>query len=197
MFFSWITSLSDEQEYWKQSFEKLQNNYINFSRDEDYSKCLIDEYDNGCYILNSEKLTSTERKIIESLQSLKCWQDKTIYMGISNIANAWTDGMSYIAIDKDFINKKHLDNRYCLYEILTVMAHEMAHDVDTSNTHCHNEEFYRNFYEIVKGYNSPIFYLDMLERKLHRSKIEIKKEKEKEKREKKEAKIKKKLGITT
>jgi hypothetical protein len=71
-------------------------------------------------------------------------EPRTISIGISQVADAWTDGFTYIAIsDRMF---KSVDP----YNLLFLVLHEYCHNESTNETHSHPIEFMEMFHDILR-----------------------------------------------
>lgn len=114
--------------------------------------------DRSTSIIPHEKLTKLERRLLRVLEGLNLWGGRRIVIGLSGSAYlAWTDGSSYIALNRDYLAKLSFTGSWGPGDLMHTMMHEMSHDEDTSGTHHHGEEFYRRFHEITyrmpgKGY---------------------------------------------
>lgn len=129
--------------------------YVPFEK---LAESLKDSHD----ILLDTQLTPTEAlwiRAIESLQSglVNTDERRVIKIGVSDTAEAWTDGRTFVAF-----NRRHLadmalkkDGRLhigSLGKAALVLAHELAHD-DDSTTNVHGEEFYKKFHDLSIGNN--------------------------------------------
>ena len=102
------------------------------------------------------KMTKIERRILDTLGYYGCWDDRVLRIGLSDSADAWTDGRTYINIDRGFLKEKNLTTDSDIANLFAVMIHELAHDNDTTKTDIHGEDFYEKFHEIcLRGYDSP------------------------------------------
>lgn len=72
-------------------------------------------------------------------------KERKIFIGESDAAEAWTDGSSYIAIEKRFL-KANSTSVNGWVQILLTLAHEYAHIDEPCDTHDH--EFYERYYKI-------------------------------------------------
>ena len=184
-FFFWLTGDA--------AFERIENLYRDFAD-------LTSGYSESFTLVADKKLTVSERRILKVLTSYDCWDNRTLCIGNSDHAAAWTDGASYIAIDRHWLKKKYLtDANDCSIVIMT-LCHELAHDIDTTESHIHGEEFYRNFHNIVLPlgeYNSPARIIANFYHKMKESRIEDQKYKEIQKQRKSKEKRDKSLGIAT
>ncbi|MEX5685333.1 ATP-binding protein [Pseudomonas silesiensis] len=71
-----------------------------------------------------------------------------ILLGKSNIAEAWTDGNSYIAVDVTIVRRlKSCPIRTAAY-IFTLVEHEVAHQGDSLDC-AHDEAFYQRFHDLA------------------------------------------------
>jgi len=189
-FFSWLTGADKDRRYrygnteW-QTVEKL---YTDFNY---LSSNISDEYND----LSIDKLTVIEKRILKVLNNFDCWSGRIIKIGYSERANAWTDGCTYITIDRSYLKRLYITCATHCNRLMTLLAHEMAHDCDTRGTHIHGPEFYENMCRIIRSDNSPTiencsFNANMLKSRISekQAKIFIKEQKAKEK-------VNKKLGI--
>jgi len=74
-------------------------------------------------------------------------QPRAIKAGKFPGAKAWTDGLTFIAFDDDFLRKLSYD-LHGIVEIMEALFHEAAHEDDTHGTHNHGVEFYEHEREI-------------------------------------------------
>ncbi|MDO1496499.1 ATP-binding protein [Pseudomonas putida] len=71
-----------------------------------------------------------------------------ILLGQSNIAEAWTDGSSYIAVDVTLVKRlKSSPLRTAAY-IFTLIEHEVAHEGDSLDCG-HDDAFYQRFHDLA------------------------------------------------
>ena len=142
-----------------------------------------------------KKYSATERRIITVLQEQGCWDGRQLRLGYSDTAIGWTDGSTYICIDRNWLKRKSVTWGRDIAKIQMLLAHEMAHDDDSRGTHIHGPEFYENMIQILESGNSPISYCADFKYYMNRSKIEERRSKEQARKEKAEQKVKAKLGI--
>lgn len=69
---------------------------------------------------------------------------RKITIGVSEVADAWTDGMSYIAVSDRIINRQDP------HELVYLMLHEYCHNEATNETHSHPHEFHIMFHDILR-----------------------------------------------
>jgi hypothetical protein len=78
---------------------------------------------------------------------------RRVSIGDSESAAAWTDGVSFVTISRQFIRNKPLmvkgrPNPVGLHEAIELYRHEICHDGD-SLTQVHSPEFYRMYHELA------------------------------------------------
>ena len=113
-------------------------------------------------IIETSQLTSKEVYLLKALRRLNdiffkeykkffnCKKRKIVF-GESLASNAWTDGVSYIAINKKFIPLSEFGIKFFDY-MLKLIIHEYCHNDFTINEHPHNQEFYKLYHDItIKG----------------------------------------------
>jgi hypothetical protein len=77
---------------------------------------------------------------------------RSLRIGQSNTANAWTDGASQITFGREFL-KKFFFSKYDqpnisdIINVALVLAHEMSHDTD-SRENVHSGDFYRAYHDL-------------------------------------------------
>lgn len=187
-FFLWLVGLKDREFYGNSDWQNVSKLYTSFNK---LSKGISDTYT----VLPDKKLTVSERRILKVLQGFACWNGRVIRLGGSEIANAWTDGSTYITIDREFLRRLYLGSGWGVNKLMLTMAHEMAHDDNTACTHYHGPEFYENMVNILVSNHSPTIHNARFYLAMERSKIEYKKTEEMRKRLRVKEKIEKKLGI--
>ena len=166
-FFSWLTGMDTQYAYgnsdWK-AVEKLYKDY------ETLSAGISDHYTT----LSNNKMTVVERRIIKVLNGLHCWDGRIINLGYSERAAAWTDGYSYITIERNYLKGLSMTYDSDVNKLMLLMAHEMAHNGNTKGTHHHGPEFYENMVHVLESRNSPTAYNASFVEKMKRSRIDEK-----------------------
>lgn len=72
---------------------------------------------------------------------------RKIVPGDSDVAHAWTDAVSYIAINKNLL--KLLDNGYYgAVQLSMLMLHEYCHEESDLDSHEHNFNFYEKYHDL-------------------------------------------------
>jgi hypothetical protein len=192
LFFTCLTGVGEEYSYqsgyrdndWK-TIERL---HVDFK---DISSGISDSYST----LPDKKLTTVERRIIKVLNSYHCWKGRVINLGYSERANAWTNGSTYITIDRSFLKRLSVTWARHTNKLMTLLAHEMAHDDDSRGTHIHGPEFYENMCRILRSDDSPTIHNCDFNKRMEKSKIDEKQGKILAQQERAKAKQDKKLGL--
>lgn len=140
------------------------------------------------------KFSPAERYALKTLEDLNCWEGRVLTLGVSTTALAWTDGESYITIERDFFDNCLKYRRYG--RLFSVLVHELAHDINTEGTHGHTEEFYRRFHDLCVYVSNPIHEnVATFGSRLERSKTMQQKEERAARIEKKEKAARKALTV--
>lgn len=71
----------------------------------------------------------------------------TILLGRSNVADAWTDGKSYIAVNIKVVQRLAKDGLNAASYIFSLIEHEVAHEGDSLGA-VHDEAFYSRFHDL-------------------------------------------------
>lgn len=189
--------------------ETYANDFISYRREEAYNNLkrieqlyspldkLVEKMDSRYELISYDKWTLVEKRILKTLQNMHTWGGRTLLIGASGCAQAWTDGSSYIALERTWLS----DKRYFSWDteisdLFAVLTHELAHDADTAQTHIHSPEYYENFYQIVMDKSeSPMANIAKFRSRLDRMKIEQIQQKEIEKQERAIRKRNKVLGL--
>ena len=187
-FFTWLTDSDSRYHYGNTEWEDITTLYVDY-------KSLREGVSDSYSTLPNKKYTATERRIVQILQNMNCWSGRRILLGFSDTASAWTDGSTYICIDRNWLKSKSVTWGRDISKILVTMAHEMAHDNDSRGTHIHGPAFYENMVVILESNFSPTIYCADFQYRVKRSKIEEKRVREEAKELKVKAKIDKRLGI--
>lgn len=84
------------------------------------------------------------------------WEDvrkfkRSILLGDSDVAQAWTDGKTYIVMNKNIVMTEPLD-------VVNILVHEYCHNSSTSESHVHGNEFYELFHEVLVRNAQQIYF---------------------------------------
>ena len=74
---------------------------------------------------------------------------RTLRIGESDVADGWTDGSTYVAINRRFLSRTNLNTEAGWQKLLILMAHEYSHDSSSAETHVHGHRFYELFHELA------------------------------------------------
>jgi len=188
LFFSWLTSNENAYVYGNKDWDAVEKLYIDYSA---LSSGVSEDYS----MFPNKKMTVSERRIIKVLNSYNCWNGRVINLGFSERANAWTDGSTYITIERSYLKKLSMTSPTCINKLMMLLTHEMAHDNDTRGTHIHGPYFYENMVRILESYDAPTIYNAVFIDSMRSSKINERQCKELEKEKRAEEETQKKLGL--
>jgi len=126
-------------------------------------------------ILPKKDLKLVEKILLKSLQNgswyiayhLKCkgYLDnkapcRPVHIGKSNVADGWTDGENYIAINQEFLQGlPYPYNVTSWCKIAHLILHEYLHESEDVETHIHTPEFYRNFHDFSEAAAHAVKYM--------------------------------------
>jgi hypothetical protein len=159
------------------------------------SKCLTDGFSSKYTIVPNNKLSIVEKRIVKLLNGYECFSGRTICIGTSDEALAWTDGDSFIVLERNFLKDLSFNYVNDVTRLFTVLCHELAHDDTTEGTHYHSPQFYEKYYELTTAHRNPLVNMVSFNSKLYDLKRDRVREMEKEKEKAEKAKLKNKLGI--
>jgi len=116
-----------------------------------------DVEDSGHKLIDPRLLTKVEKRIIDFLNS--AWNGRSklaresgmrvIRLGVSTGADGWTDGSSYIAINRKWLSERTYGSVSNWVDIINLLAHEYCHDDASDKGHIHDEHFYRDYHDWV------------------------------------------------
>jgi len=72
---------------------------------------------------------------------------RKLKVGIAEGVNGWTDGRSYIAINRDFLKNLSYSKIGDVVKLGRLMLHELCHEEDSQETSNHDPEFYERFHD--------------------------------------------------
>jgi hypothetical protein len=201
-FFDWLwsdlVSESYNSEHRLRALDNIRKQFVMFDGNERVSSncnagTLKDKFSETFSYIPYGKLKKTEKRVLDVLNGLSCWDCRTIKIGVSDVAEAWTDGCSYIALDRNWLSNINLNGVGPVLKLFTTLCHEMAHCGDTAGTHNHGPEFYESYYDITMQsyYRNPLFNVYKFSEVMENNKIQEKRAKE----EQKEQELKETLGL--
>jgi len=202
-FFDWLWSDLLDNNYYpdehrQKELDVLRNNFILFDGNEYVSddnnyQTVKDAFNESYSYIPYSQLKKVEKRFVDTMYYLGCWEDRQIKIGISDVADAWTDGASYIAFDRKWLDNISLTSVSGLLKLFTAGCHELAHDNNSAGTHVHGPEFYEKYYEITQKnhYHNPLYYIHKFKDSMARAKANERREKEEKKRKEQQ----KELGL--
>jgi hypothetical protein len=157
----------------------------------------VQSIDSKFTIIAHNKLTKIEKRLLGVLGDFNCWDGRKLRIGVSASAAAWTDGSMFINLERDWIKSLSLDYDGDIAYLFSVMAHELAHDSDTSMTDIHGEDFYEKYHDITsRRYGSnPFSHCLIFATKMRQAMLNERRAAEKQKEKDAIAEKAKKLGI--
>ena len=163
---------------------------------------LSDKIKSGYSNIPENKWTVVGKRLLKILNGKfdYLWGGRTIRLGQSDEALAWTDGRRHITMDRKWVKGLCLQSSvYGVVELVGVLAHEMAHDEDTRGTHFHSSEFHQKFHNLIvrgdRDRNRPHDIVPQLINDMGSYKLRERQEKEDAKKKKVAEKKKAALGI--
>lgn len=75
---------------------------------------------------------------------------RTLKAGVSDVADAWTDGQSYIVVHRKLLAKAAEKGEPAFFELLMTLVHEYCHDTADLESHTHDAVFYNKHHDIVQ-----------------------------------------------
>jgi hypothetical protein len=111
-------------------------------------------------VVDDRELTKKERLIKDVVENIG-WTirhetvvnfapTRIIRYGISEVADGWTDGASYIALNREFVKGLKLDTERGWNELMMLLLHEWCHESVSSETHNHTPEFYERYHNATR-----------------------------------------------
>lgn len=194
-FFDWLLYEADFSHDGRQPLKKMFAPMRSFWREFDSSNGsgLSSGFTESFVIIPSNKLSKPEIRFLKVMQDMNIWKGRTLCIGISDVANGWTDGQTYIAFDRDYLRRNFPSGSWGAAAMMTLAFHEMAHDTSDVGSHFHGAEFYKAYHDMTRG--SSLHWIATLAGKMARQKWVDQTQVEQEKERKKQERREKKLGI--
>jgi hypothetical protein len=124
----------------------------------DLAGCFSDSYD----ILEQKELSKKQKAfksallgINNDIYRLMRTKKRVVYLGESDVAEAWTDGDKFIVFNTSNLGKVEAGAKGALY-LVNLMIHEYCHDVSDQGSHEHNFEFYEKYHDFQFEYSEKI-----------------------------------------
>mgnify|MGYP003113265433 CR=1 FL=1 len=115
-------------------------------------------FDEKFEFLTDKQLTERQRVLLAILNncqtSINALSDRVIVLGESDVATAWTDGCTYIALNVNFVKsllERHNFDVKLFVNLGLVLAHEFCHDALDRDTHTHDIEFMDKYNQLLNG----------------------------------------------
>lgn len=99
---------------------------------------------NHNYSKNNKDITPYSEEFVESKEI----GARKMFIGSSDVADAWTDGESYISINVNLINDV-LKGTASINSLCAIIFHEYCHQEPDIGGHIHSPDFYELFHEYV------------------------------------------------
>lgn len=153
-------SEAEAQRFFDQAFENVTRWDSGFSVKVVQFKELAESYSDGFSILPHKLLSKREIEVM-NLASRMLYdaprpgsaRKRVVHIGSSDTAYGWTDGYSFIAIDRRWV-KNHAVKLDLVFatSLACLLLHELAHDGASNGTHVHNKEFYEKYHNYTVEY---------------------------------------------
>ena len=192
--------------YQREDIEKQLNqkrvSYLRYDKNDEVAQIglptLRSQFNEDYQLIARSDCTKMEKRLLDVLnyQAHGALGNRKICFGVSTVAKAWTDGRSYIALEKDWVRRLNLSSEGYILELFSVLAHELAHDENTAGSHIHGPQFYERYYELTfdRRWNNNIFYATFSFKKaMEKARMDEKLRKEDEK----DKALKQKLGLVS
>jgi hypothetical protein len=145
-------------------------------------------------VIPYEDMTRVEKRFARVIESYPVFKGRKIVIGLSDSAYAWTDGFSYIAINRSLLNRTSLSSYTGAAQVVHTLFHELSHDEEDTGSHIHGESFYRRFYELTS--NGSLSIIGELPAAMKNARRAEQTEVAIAKKQKQEMKLRRKLNIT-
>ncbi len=104
-------------------------------------------------MLRANELTPRETEILRALNEHD-WQGRRIIMGYHPRRISWTDGRSWVAVDRDYVASLKMETAGGVSALVATLFHEMSHDASTGRaTWEHGIEFYKRYHDLTQDCN--------------------------------------------
>lgn len=125
------------------------------------TECLHEEFENSFEIIPKGNLKPLEKVWLSALEATFCSgmtkmfsvdkKPRRFYVGISPCADMWTDGNTFIAVNRDFLRDPVVNKRGIagFAKVIDVAIHEFCHDENTEGSHVHDKSFYQEYHDLL------------------------------------------------
>jgi hypothetical protein len=73
--------------------------------------------------------------------------DRRLILGTSDLAHGWTDGSTYIAVNREYLRRHDTGSVADWVQLATLLLHEYCHDTSDQQSHLHGPEFYETYHD--------------------------------------------------
>lgn len=144
-----------------------------------YSKCTADIVDineliagikNTSDTIDEKKLNKKQVIFLKSVKEISSWIGRMVYgvinekytwedakkfersisLGKSEVAEAWTDGKTYITLETRNLSAHPM-------KIVSILVHEYCHNSSTNESHDHGSEFYETYHDVMIKHGAQMF----------------------------------------
>jgi len=84
---------------------------------------------------------------------------RTLSVGISETAEAFTDGSTYIAISRETLAKVYAGDLHEMQRLIAILVHEFIHDSSSVETHQHDHQFFQTYHDVMLSDGGAMFAL--------------------------------------
>lgn len=193
-FFDWLLYEAEQTHHNGKSLSETWIQMRRFWRPFEGNEGLSSGYSCEHSIIPTNKLTKAEKRFLAVMENMGIWHDRVLCIGVSDTANGWTDGSTYIAFNREYVSNNFPNSAWGAAAIMTLAFHEMAHDTDDTGTHFHGAEFYQAYHDMTRGH--ALHWISSLSYKMRAQKNEDQATVLAEREAKREAQREKKLGLT-
>lgn len=122
--------------------------------------------------IDEKKLNKKQQIFLKAVREINGWIARTVYytispredyswekskkfersisLGKSEVAHAWTDGQTYITLEQKSLSEHPMN-------IVHLLVHEYCHNSTTMESHDHGVEFFETYHEVLKNNSKTIF----------------------------------------
>lgn len=147
LFFDWLLKEYFGDDLLQEQWLRLSTFYKPFGGESGLSSGIKNEH----RLVSIDRLSKGERRFLKVMEAFDCWKRRTLCIGVSGTANGWTDGSTYIAFNREYLQRWNPNYHTGAAAMVTLAFHEMAHDSDDTGTHLHSVEFYQSYHDITRG----------------------------------------------
>jgi hypothetical protein len=138
----------------RSAMDKLKDKYVAFNELTQGYHDKYETFDNNDCSKYQQAWLHVAGVIIEQALTADCGEPARVAMcGESAVATAWTDGKTYIAYDKSFLNSLSFTLEGVL-KLGFVTLHELQHGIPDTDKHSHDQSFYEDFHDACLSMNS-------------------------------------------